>query len=204
MNNKPSKEEQAIQKEFVAFLKKKYGDKLDEKKLQQLKESGQIEKDIQEFKKAKQQEQKVQAQKAAHGAKLDYIKTISHKCPEGQELYYFKVGGKVGCGCKGKKMENGGEVPQKFKKTKVIKIEPSDTIHTKQFGIRNLNRDKQLKNIPQLTNEQYRKLSNSEQLRVHEKDEEREAKKQKCGGKVKKHQQGGSLNGIPFISGIKK
>ena len=98
-NNTLTKEQQ----EFIAYLKKKYKD-LDEKKLKQLKESGQLEKDVAEFKKAKEQAQKAQTQKAAHGAKLDYIKAISHKCPEGQELYYFKVGGKVKCGCIGKKL----------------------------------------------------------------------------------------------------
>ena len=146
-NNTLTKEQQ----EFIAYLKKKYKD-LDEKKLKQLKESGQLEKDVAEFKKAKEQAQKAQTQKAAHGAKLDYIKAISHKCPEGQELYYFKVGGKVKCGCIGKKLQEGGKAKEsavdKFKKVqKGVKIEPSDTIHTKKFGIRNLNRDKNLPKI---------------------------------------------------------
>lgn len=47
--------------------------------------------------------------KAAHGAKLDYIKSLKHVCPEGQELVYFKKGGSVTCGCK-KKKEQGGEI----------------------------------------------------------------------------------------------
>ena len=48
------------------------------------------------------------AKKAAHGAKLEYIKTISHKCNDDEELVYFKKGGRVNCGCK-KKMEDGGK-----------------------------------------------------------------------------------------------
>ena len=198
-NNKPTKEQQ----EFITFLKKKYKD-LDEKKLKQLKESGQLEKDAAEFKKAKEQTQKAQAQKAAHGTKLDYIKAISHKCPEGQELYYFKVGGKVGCGCKGKIMQEGGKTKEsvidKFKKAqKGVKIEPSDTIHTKKFGVRNLNDKKNIKNIKKLTNDEYKKLSEDERTRIHYKDAERESKEvkeKKCGGKMKKHQIGGKIRVI--------
>ena len=61
--------------------------------------------------------------KAAHGAKLSYIKSLKHICPEGEELVYFKKGGKTGCGCQ--KKETGGEVEKaengvvaKFKKLK--------------------------------------------------------------------------------------
>lgn len=62
--------------------------------------------------------------KAEQGAKLEYFKRLSGKCPEGYEMKMFKIGGKV-CkkcqkieeACKGKKMENGGESPlvTKFK-----------------------------------------------------------------------------------------
>lgn len=108
--NAPTKEQQ----EFVAFLRKKYGDKLDEKKLKELKDSGQLQKDVQEFQNSKKK-------KAAHGTKLNYLRTISHKCPEGEELYYFKSGGKALCGCKKKdggeieKNQDGGTVVDKFK-----------------------------------------------------------------------------------------
>ena len=64
-------------------------------------------------------------QKAAHGAKLDYVKSLKHICPEGQELYYYKQGGNLKCGCKGQKMEDGAKVEEakcgavaKFKKVK--------------------------------------------------------------------------------------
>ena len=195
-NNTPTKEQQ----EFIAYLKNKYKN-LDENKLKQLKESGQLEKDAEEFRKAKSQSK---TKKAAHGAKLDYIKAISHKCPEGQELYYFKVGGKVGCGCIGKKLQEGGKtkesVVDKFKKAqKGVKIEPSDTIHTKKFGVRNLNDKKNIKNVKKLTNDEYRKLSGDERTRIHYKDAERESKEvkeKKCGGKMKKHQTGGKIKVI--------
>lgn len=53
-------------------------------------------------------QQKTQAMK--HGAKLQYLKSLKHQCPEGEELYYYKKGGSVGCGCK--KKEEGGEVQE--------------------------------------------------------------------------------------------
>ena len=55
-----------------------------------------------------QEMQQGQAQAARHGAKLNYVKSLKHQCAEDEELYYFKKGGKVGCGCK--KKEDGGEI----------------------------------------------------------------------------------------------
>lgn len=53
--------------------------------------------------KAKYQEfmQKMQgSQKAALGAKLNYIRKIKGLCPDGQETYFFKSGGAIKSGCK--------------------------------------------------------------------------------------------------------
>ena len=52
-------------------------------------------------------------QSAAHGAKLQYIKSLKHKCADDEELYYYKKGGSVGCGCR--KKEDGGEVTKASK-----------------------------------------------------------------------------------------
>lgn len=67
--------------------------------------------------------------KAAHGAKLDYVKSLKHICPEGQELVYFKKGGSVKCGCVGKKLEKGDKVEAsgavaRFKKGIKISAKP--------------------------------------------------------------------------------
>ena len=51
-----------------------------------------------------QQQQKLQA--ARHGIKLQYIKKLKHQCADDEELYYYKKGGSIDCGCKKK----GGEV----------------------------------------------------------------------------------------------
>lgn len=62
-----------------------------------------------------------------HGAKLQYIKSLKNKCADDEELYYYKKGGSIGCGCK--KKEEGGEIKEakcgavaKFKE--VRKAEP--------------------------------------------------------------------------------
>lgn len=78
-------------------------------------------KDMGQAAKAFQQalQQKTQAMK--HGAKLQYLKSLKNQCAEDEELYYYKKGGSVGCGCK--KKEKGGEVTSespitKFKKAR--------------------------------------------------------------------------------------
>ena len=43
---------------------------------------------------------------ALHGTKLQYFKKLKHQCADDEELYYYKKGGAVECGCKKK----GGEV----------------------------------------------------------------------------------------------
>lgn len=52
------------------------------------------------------------------GAKLTYLQKLKGICPEGQELIYFKAGGRICKACGGKKMQKGGEAT-KSKKTKV-------------------------------------------------------------------------------------
>lgn len=62
------------------------------------------------YKRFQAQKQK-KAQKAAHGVKLQYFRTLKNQCAEDEELYYYKKGGSVGCGCK--KKEDGGEMKPK-------------------------------------------------------------------------------------------
>lgn len=71
-----------------------------------------------------QQMQQQQAQVAKFGAKLDYIKYLRGKCPQGYEMQAFKKGGKM-CNTCVKKAEVGTQVeekpkintPRKFKKS---------------------------------------------------------------------------------------
>lgn len=97
-----------LQQAFLQFLAKKSGAKNQqelEKYVQSLGEDG-LKQAYDEFTKVMQS----QAQKAAHGAKLQYFRNLKHKCGENEELVFYKKGGSVECGCKGKVMEKGGEV----------------------------------------------------------------------------------------------
>jgi len=52
-----------------------------------------------------------QTQVAKKGAKLQYIKSLKHQCPEGEHLEYFAKGGQIGCNCV--KNAQGGTVEPK-------------------------------------------------------------------------------------------
>lgn len=145
-----------------------------------------------------------QTQAARHGAKLNYLKSLKHQCAEDEEVYYFKKGGSVGCGCR--KKEDGGEVTKaskgcsaikKFKAErgkKVPEINPNDTIHVngqvKSLTGKNIkDGNKEYKN---LTKEEYQKLKLKDKQRVSEKDiKSGRTPESKCGSKLKKHQTGG-------------
>ena len=245
-----------LQKEFINWCKSKNKQPKSEDETKQLFVAFMKEKHPEEYKKAvenQQKQQQAQTQKALHGAKLNYFKSLKHQCAEDEEVVYYKKGGSVTCGCK--KKEQGGEVKKdcggsaiaKFKMRKGStgmelaekkttkkslkqssqqtnnqqnnqqnsqKINPNDTIHV-NGQIRSLT-DKPIKDknntYKPLTPEEYKKLKNKDKNRVDEKDAASgRSVQQKCGGKVKKHQEGsviakfkayrkgGSLNGIPFM-----
>lgn len=77
---------------------------------QYIKELGQ--EGLKEAYKRFQAHKKKQAQKAAHGAKLQYLKALKNKCAEDEQLVYYKKGGVVDCGCV-KKEEGGKAAPEK-------------------------------------------------------------------------------------------
>lgn len=196
-------------KEFVAYLQKKYKD-LSEEKLKQLQESGQLEKDYKEFQKSKKQ-------KLLHGAKLSYIKSLKNQCAEDEELYYYKKGGVVGCGCK--KKEDGGKVIESAQNGAVAKFKSRptkwtdkderklDSLSTREAKKQPLTPQgkKDLKNL----RDKFKKSSNKKDYELEEGKKGMKVEKDcggavakfkaKCGSKLKKHQQGGSLNGIPFM-----
>lgn len=59
-----------------------------------------------------QEMQTQQAQAAKHGAKLQFIKSLKHQCPEGEKLEFFAKGGAIGCKCV-KENKNGGKTESK-------------------------------------------------------------------------------------------
>ena len=148
-----------------------------------------------------EQPQEQQPRAIRHGAKLNYIKSLKHQCAEDEELYYYKKGGKVGCGCK--KKENGGEVEKaqkgikavdKFKKDQAAK----DSIEANVYN----NQDIQ-NNTSGKTPGSYKKDDKGKMQWTPDRTKSPYNKKvsKKCGGgcaKKIKMQSGGSLNGIPF------
>lgn len=147
-------------------------------------------------------------QKARQGAKLQYLKSLKRQCADDEELYYYKKGGSVGCGCK--KKEDGGQVAKAQKGTVVDKFKnrKQDQASRDSLRINSMKGDDELEAtrpgnykpnpkhnpkdpnsrthiwVPDRTKEPYKKVN-----------------KKDCGGavkKFKKHRQGGSLNGISF------
>ena len=156
-----------------------------------------------------------QLQAAKHGAKLQYLKSLKHQCADNEELYYYKKGGSVGCGCK--KKENGGEVikastgvelfREDQKKKKQNTQQQSKWTNTEDNELKKLSEKKNLtpqekQRLQQLRN----KFKNSSNTKDYEMEEGKKGMKveKDCGGSVvarfkKAYKQGGSLKGIPFI-----
>ena len=148
---------------------------------------------------------------AKRGAKLEYIRSLKHQCPEGEELVYYKQGGSVGCGCV-KKGQSGTEMPKnnpvkKFKERK--QQQPKEQTYDEKTG-----------KMRAATKEEIEQRKKNRQDAAKGKGEGTPQRKKggnikkdcggsavakfkaKCGAKVKKHEQGGSLNGIPFIKKV--
>ena len=164
-----------------------------------------------------QAHKKKQAQKALHGAKLQYFKSLKHQCAEDEELYYYKKGGAVECGCKKK----GGEVVQAQKGTVVQKFKTrtkaeQDKINKQSeedYFAGTADHTKPGVSKPKREEPEQPKVTKPKPVTNIKKNSPKNVKttiqkcggevvkkfKAKCGSKLKKHQQGGSLNGIPFM-----
>ena len=105
-----------LQKEFINWCKSKNKQPKSEDETKQLFVAFMKEKHPEEYKAAMENQQK-QAQKALHGAKLNYFRTLKNQCAEDEEVVYYKKGGSVTCGCK--KKEQGGEVKKDRKDSAV-------------------------------------------------------------------------------------
>ena len=164
------------------------------------------------------QQQQGQTQAARHGAKLQYLRSLKNQCPEGEELYYYKKGGSVGCGCKKKEdggqvqkdcggavakfkaMRNGGDAPEKKKNQgPVTKDNPSNKNVKPTQKFKNDYSSKRVKD----SEEDYNKGITNETEAVKIGTRVRTQPKGKamamgCGSKVvkkfKKHYKGGTLN----------
>lgn len=108
-----------LQQAFIQFLAQKSGAKNQKQLEEYVKSLGEkgLEQAYNEFTEL----MKSQTQKAKHGAKLNYIKSLKHKCAEDEELVYYKKGGRVDCGCV-KKNQDGGKATKQQKSTPVSKF----------------------------------------------------------------------------------
>ena len=203
-----------LQKEFLSWCKSKNKSPKTEDETKQLFVAFMKEKHPEEYKQAVQNQQKqqqAQAQKAAHGAKLNYFKSLKNQCAEDEEVVYYKKGGSVGCGCK--KKEDGGQV-NKAEDGWKTKFKARKQANQQENNTGPITRDnpswKAQKPAPKFKNDySSKKVKDSEKDYLEGKGDHKV--KEKCGGKVKKHQegsviakfkmhrQGGSLNGVPFI-----
>ena len=182
-----------LQQAFIQFLAQKSGAKTQqelEKYIQNLGEDG-LKQAYTEFTQLMQQ----QAQKAKHGAKLQYFRQLKNQCAEDEELYYFKKGGSIGCGCKKKKMEAGGPAPKKKMTSKVVEDfkNRKNTSNTKWNDIK----EKELKRLSEKTNltpqEKQRVIKLRNQFKNSSNTKDYELEEGKCGMKVKKDCGGSSL-----------
>lgn len=108
--------------------------------------------------------------KARLGAKLNYYSKLKGQCAEDEELVYFKKGGQICKACQKKQKACGGKklnAVQAFKAQKGQKVNPNDTIHTKN-GVRNLSN----KPLPykKLSKGEYQRMNSYEKSRVDMKD----------------------------------
>ena len=179
-----------LQKEFINWCKSKNKQPKSEDETKQLFVAFMKEKHPEEYNKAVQnqkKQQQAQAQKALHGAKLNYFKSLKNQCAEDEEVVYYKKGGSVTCGCK--KKEDGGQVPTAKQGSAIEKFKKARKA---------------------ATGTEFQKLPKQDQAA---KAPYNKTPKKACGSKIKKHQegsviaqfkmhrQGGSLNGIPFYQG---
>lgn len=218
-----------LQKEFINWCKSKNKQPKSEDETKQLFVAFMKEKHPEEYKAAMENQQK-QAQKALHGAKLNYFKSLKNQCAEDEEVVYYKKGGSVRCGCK--KKEEGGEVVKaqdgavaKFKarnaqlKKKEEEKKPSSTQQPKKEIKEGWDKHGNYIVSKKGMNEREKQLNANKNEEGKADPNKKIQQKKKCGGKVKKnedgskikkncsgavakfkmHRQGGSLNGIPFM-----
>ena len=202
-----------LQKEFLSWCKSKNKSPKSEDETKQLFVAFMKEKHPEEYKQAVQNQQKqqqAQAQKAAHGAKLNYFKSLKNQCAEDEEVVYYKKGGSVGCGCK--KKEQGGEVPtvkqgsaiEKFKKarkatkgTEFQKPPKQDQAAKDSIRINSVKGDDELEAVrpgSYKPNPKHNPKDPNSKTHIWVPDRTKEpynkTPKKACGSKIKKHQEG--------------
>ena len=187
-----------LQKEFISWCKSKNKSPKSEDETKQLFVAFMKEKHPEEYKKAvenQQKQQQAQTQKALHGAKLNYFKSLKNQCAEDEEVVYYKKGGSVSCGCK--KKEDGGQVKKdcggsaiaRFKKMRSgDKVVNGSTKQPTIDGTKKMHEEKQKEEF----NKRFKKntvrvgIDNQKGANNVTKKEREDVTKDKCGSKIKK------------------
>lgn len=177
----PKEQQQQIMQAFSQWAQQKGVD------IQQLQQNPQaLEQALGQF---MQEMQSQQTQAAKHGTKLQYIKSLKNQCPEGEELYYYKKGGSVGCGCK--KKEDGGQV-EKAQKGAIAQFKNAynkkkQELNTKVEQAKQAQaKKKKQAEIDKKSQEDYEKGWTNEASAVNGKKCGGKVKKDACGSKIKK------------------
>ena len=178
-----------LQKEFIDWCKSNKKQPKSKEETQQLFVTFMKEKHPEEYKAAVENQQK-QAQKALHGAKLNYFRSLKNQCSEGEELYYYKKGGSVGCGCK--KKEDGGEI-KKAESGWRANFEKRDSVQTKSDPTEGGKKiyDPNTKKYRPVTEEDRKKWEKN--LKDARKGKGEGTPQRKCGGELKKDYNGSKM-----------
>lgn len=120
-------DQKKLQQAFIQYLAQKYQLKSQQElqaKAQELGEEG-MKKEYAEFIQYLQQQG---VQVARFGAKLNYLRQLRGKCPEGYEVAYYKQGGKTCAVCqKVGTQQQGSNVVEDFKKKRKVEKAQSGT-----------------------------------------------------------------------------
>ena len=153
-----------------------------------------------------------QTQMAKLGAKLNYIKNIKGECPEGTEKYYFKAGGRICSACRGvKAAEEGMEVKPKGNKKAISSTvqnyrnsqAPATTsVYSKMDSKRHeelASKRAKSKLTPQ-EEQEYKRLTSKFRNQPKSVQSKYATDMEKCGGKMKKHLNGGNIDLVKLRS----
>lgn len=138
-----------------------------------------------------QEMQQQQAQVARHGAKLNYIKKLKHQCAEDEELKFFARGGNIDCGCVKKDQKGGKAEPKKSALQQFKDKKKAVPVRTKaeQDSINKKSEEDYFNGTADHTKPGTKNI---------------QLKKKECGGKMKKHQIGGTLETLRQSLGLEK
>ena len=153
-----------------------------------------------------------QTQMAKLGAKLNYIKNIKGECPEGTEKYYFRAGGRICSACRGiNTAEEGMEIQPKGNK-KAISSTVQNYRNSQASATTSVYSKADSKNHEKLASkrakgkltpqeeQEYKRLTSKFRNQSKSVQSKYSTDMDKCGGKMKKHFNGGVIDLVKLRS----